>query len=479
MNSSSKELSMTALDVRTRSPWVAFCVLAGAQFLLVLDVSVVLVALPSIQDSVGFSQTGLAWVLNAYGLTFGGFLLLGGRAADVFGHRRVLICGLGALTVTSVLCAVSAEPWQLVAARAGQGLSAAVACPAAMALVLGLFTSQGDRNKGLSIFASVGAVSGVLGTAVGGPLTSVGWQWVFLFNAPVAVVLLVATLRLVPSPQAHPSAGMDLVGSITGTAGMCVLIWAVLHGDGAGWTAPATLVGFVAAVALLALFAVRQVKATAPLIPRELFRLPTVVFGNLANLMVGALMFGIFMVLTLHLQQDRGFSPVDASLSTLPICVALFVGSQALPRVLGRVSPPVALAGTLAVLGAGLLWWSMALSTDGNIVTAFMLPGMVWSFGAGAGIVAGYVVCTAGVEGPAAGAASGLVNTTLQVGGAIGIAIFSTIAVAQTDGLLANGTPREQALTSGNASAFVGGVVLAAIGVAFAVTLARRTRQER
>jgi MFS family permease len=441
---------------------VAFCVLAGAQFLLVLDVSVVLVALPSIQDSVGFSHTGLAWVLNAYGLTFGGFLLLGGRAADVFGHRRVLLVGLGALTVTSVLCAISTEPWQLVAARAGQGLSAAVACPAAMALVLGLFTTESDRTRGLSIFASVGAVSGVLGTAVGGPLTAVGWQWVFLFNAPVAVVLLVATRRLVPALPAHPTNGMDLTGAITATAGMCALIWAVLNADGAGWPAPSTLTGFALAVALLVLFAFRQARAAAPLIPRSLFRLRTVVYGNLANLMVGALMFGIFMVLTLHLQQDRGLTPVQASLTTLPICVALFLGSQALPRVLRAVAPPVALAGTLALLGAGLLWWSLALSADGNVVTSFVLPGMVWSFGAGAGIVAGYVVCTAGVEGPAAGAASGLVNTTLQVGGAIGVAIFSTVSATQVNP------------TSGNATALAAGIALAALGVALALRAARR-----
>lgn len=448
---------MTAVEQRVRSPWVAFCVLAGAQFLLVLDVSVVLVALPSIRDSVGFSHTGLAWVLNAYGLTFGGFLLLGGRAADVFGHRRVLLWGLAALTVTSVLCAVSTEPWQLVAARAGQGLSAAVACPAAMALVLGLFTTEADRTKGLSIFASVGAVSGVLGTAFGGPLTSIGWQWVFLFNAPVAVALLVATHRLVPVAPTHPTNGMDLAGAITATAGLCALIWAVLNADGAGWLATSTLTGFALAVALLAVFAYRQTRAVAPLIPRELFRLRTVVFGNLANLMVGALMFGIFMVLTLHLQQDRGMEPVQASLTTLPICVALFLGSQTLPRVLRAVTPPVALAATLALLGGGLLWWSLALSADGDIVTSFVLPGMVWSFGAGSGIVAGYVVCTAGVEGPAAGAASGLVNTTLQVGGAIGVAIFSTVSAAQLDP------------TSGNATALASGVALAVIGVALAL----------
>ncbi len=453
---------MTAVEQRVRSPWVAFCVLAGAQFLLVLDVSVVLVALPSIQDSVGFSQTGLAWVLNAYGLTFGGFLLLGGRAADVFGHRRVLLVGLGALTVTSVLCAISTEPWQLVAARAGQGLSAAVACPAAMALVLGLFTTETDRTKGLSIFASVGAVSGVLGTAFGGPLTSIGWQWVFLFNAPVAVVLLVATLRLVPSPAAPTATGMDLTGALTATAGMCALIWAVLNADGAGWLAGSTLTGFALAVVLLALFAYRQNRAAAPLIPRDLFRLRTVVFGNLANLVVGALMFGIFMVLTLHLQQDRDMAPVRASLTTLPICVALFLGSQTLPRALRRVIPPVALAGTLALLGVGLLWWSLALDADGNVVTSFVLPGMVWSFGAGAGIVAGYVTCTAGVEGPAAGAASGLVNTTLQVGGAFGVAIFSTVAAAQADP------------ASGNATALASGIALAAIGVALALRAARR-----
>ena len=449
---------MTAIEQRVRSPWVAFCVLAGAQFLLVLDVSVVLVALPSIQDELGFSHTGLAWVLNAYGLTFGGFLLLGGRAADVFGHRRVLVWGLAALTTTSVLCAISTEPWQLVAARAGQGLSAAVACPAAMALVLGLFTAEADRTKGLSIFASVGAVSGVLGTAFGGPLTSIGWQWVFLFNAPVAVVLLVATLRLVPTPVQHRTNGMDLVGALTATAGMCALIWAVLNGD---WLSPPTLTGFALAVAFLAVFAYRQARAAAPLIPRELFRLRTVVYGNLANLMVGALMFGIFMVLTLHLQQDRGLEPVQASLTTLPICVALFLGSQALPRVLRRVAPPVALAGTLALLGAGLLWWSLALSPDGNVLTSFVLPGMVWSFGAGAGIVAGYVVCTVGVEGPAAGAASGLVNTTLQVGGAIGVAVFSTVSAVHVNPV------------SGNAAALASGIALAAIGVVLALRAAR------
>ena len=453
---------MTAVDVRVRSPWVAFCVLAGAQFLLVLDVSVVLVALPSIQDSVGFTQTGLAWVLNAYGLTFGGFLLLGGRAADVFGHRRVLLTGLAALTVTSVLCAVSTQPWQLVAARAGQGLSAAVACPAAMALVLNLFAAESARAKALSIFASVGAVSGVLGTAVGGPLTAVGWQWVFLFNAPVAVLLLVATLRLVPAPPALPSTGMDLFGAITATAGMCALIWAVLNADHAGWLAVSTLTGFGLAVVLLAGFAYRQRRAAAPLVPRALFRSRLVVFGNLANLMVGALMFGIFMVLTLHLQQDRGFTPVHASLTTLPICVTLFLGSQALPRVLRWVPPARALAGTLVLLGVALLWWSLVLSPDGNIVTTFVLPGMAWSFGAGAGIVAGYVTCTMGVEGPAAGAASGLVNTTLQVGGAIGVAIFSTVAAAHADPV------------SGNATALVTGLVLAVVGVAFALRAARR-----
>jgi hypothetical protein len=261
---------------------------------------------------------------------------------------------------------------------------------------------------------------------------------------------------------------MDLVGSVTATAGMCALIWAVLNADGAGWLATSTLLGFAAAVVLLGVFAYRQARAAAPLIPRALLASRSVVFGNLANVMVGALMFGIFMVLTLHLQQDRGFSPVHASLTTLPICVTLFLGSQALPRVLRWVAPAVALAGTLVVLGTGLLWWSLVLSGDGDVVTTFVLPGMVWSFGAGSGIVAGYIVCTAGVEGPAAGAASGLVNTTLQVGGAIGVAVFSTIAAAYA------GAASPADLVHGNAAAFAGGIVLALVGVAFALRAARR-----
>lgn len=466
-------LGRTGTARAARSPWLAFAVLAGAQFLLVLDVSVVLVALPSIQDDLGLSQTGLAWVLNAYGLTFGGFLLLGGRAADVFGYRRMLVAGLISLAVTSVLCTVSAEPWLLVAARAGQGLSAAVACPAAMALVLGVFTEQRDRNKGLSLFASVGAVSGVMGTAFGGPLTAVGWQWVFLFNAPIAVVLVAFALRLVPALTGRAIGGMDVVGSITGTAGMCVLIYAVLNGGGVSWTAPSTLIGFVAATVLLSLFTARQLKAGSPLIPRALFRLPTVVLGNLANLMTGALMFGIFMVLTLHLQQDRGLTPVHASVSTLPICIALFIGAQSMPRVLGRIAPPLALAGSLGIIGVGLLWWTTALSLDGSIVTGFMLPGMVWSFGAGASIVAGYVVCTIGTDGAVAGAASGLVNTTLQVGGAIGVAVFSTIAVSRAASLPNQGAA---ALLSGNSHALAGGVVLAVVGVLISIALSRTQR---
>lgn len=468
------EIGPAGSSTRARNPWLAFAVLAAAQFLMVLDVSVVLVALPSVQGELGFSQTGLAWVMNAYILAFGGFLLLGGRAADVFGHRRILLAGMAILGVTSIACAVSAAPWQLVAARGGQGLSAAIACPAAMALVFELFSSQADRNKALAIFGSVGGLSGAIGSPFGGLLTAVGWQWVFLFNVPAVIIVVVLGMRMLPSRRGQVAGGMDVTGSLAVTGGLCALIFAVLHGGSTSWTSGSTLTAFVVAAALLAAFAVRQVRASSPLIPRALFRLGNVVVGNIANLMTGALLFGIFFVLTLHLQQDRGYEPLQAAVTTMPVCLALFLGAQALPRVLGRIAPVPALAGSLGLIGLGLVWWASALSADANVITAFVLPGMVWSFGTGASIVAGTVVCTTGVDETVSGAAAGLVNTTLQVGGAVGVAVFSTIAVNRSGALTAQGSDLPTALTSGNAYALAGGVGVAVLGVLITLVLLRR-----
>ncbi|GDY32749.1 MFS transporter [Gandjariella thermophila] len=448
-----------------RNPWQVFGLLAAVQFIVVLDTSVVYIALPSIQRQLGFSEAGLAWVMDAYMLGFGGFLLLGGRAADLLGRRRVLITGMVLFILASLVCGLSSAAWLLVAARAAQGLTAAVISPAAMALVTEVFEEGPDRYKALGMFGGIGGLAGALGVLIGGLLTSIGWQWAFLINVPVMALVLLFVLRMVPKGGPRSGGRVDLFGATVGTGGLCALLYAVVRGGSQGWGATATLVAFGVAVVLLAAFVVRQLRAATPLVPRALFRLRNVVLGNVANAATGALMFGLFFVVTLYLQHVRGFAPLTAAVAMMPISVALFVGSQVTIRQFGRVSPVTALAGGLVLQGAGLLWWALVLGTDSGIVTAFVLPGIVFGFGVGAAIVGAFVSCTTGVHGAAQGAASGLVSTTLQIGGAVGVAGLGTVASRRTASVLAEGTNPLGALASGHAWAMGAAALLAAAAV--------------
>lgn len=411
-----------------RNPWAVFALLAVAQFVVVLDAGIVYVALPSIQRELGFSPSGLAWVMDAYMVMFGGFMLLAGRAADLVGRRRLLVIGLVLFAVASLACGVAAESWQLVAARAGQGLGAALVSPVAIALITDIFDEGPDRYKAMGMFAGVGGLAGASGVLIGGVLTAITWELAFLINVPIILVVLAIGLRVLPRTEPTAVGGVDVTGALAGTAGLCVLLYAVLSGGVSGWLDGATPAYFAAAVLLLGAFVMRQMRAAGPLIPRVILRLRNVVLGNVANAATGALMFGVFYVTSLFLQQVRGYAPLEAGLITAPISLTLFVVSQLTIRLFGRLSPLHALVAGLGVQGAALAWWGATAGPQTNIVTTFVLPGMLWGAGMGAAIVSAFVVCTSGLHGAVQGAASGLVSTTLQIGGAIGVAVLSTVA---------------------------------------------------
>jgi EmrB/QacA subfamily drug resistance transporter len=455
------------------NPWRIFTLLAVVQFMVVLDAGIVYVALPSIQRQMDISPTGLAWVMDAYMLAFGGFMLLGGRAADLFGRRPVFLTGLVVFAAASLACGLATEAWQLIAARAGQGLGAALVSPAAMALTIDLFDGH-DRHKALGIFGGIGGLAGATGVLFGGLLTSVGWQWTFLVNVPIILVVLVRSLRLVPSTGHRAVGGLDLVGALTSTGGLCLALYGILRLGGEGWGTGVALALAGSALLLLA-FLARQLLATAPLIPRALFRIRAVVLGNLANTVVGALMFGVFFVVTLYLQAVRGYSPLGAALATAPISLALFAGSQVTIRLFGRIRPVSALAAGLLVQAFALADWALVLAPRGHILTSFVLPGMLWGAGLGASVVAAFVVCTSGLTGPVQGAASGMVSTTLQIGGAVGLGVLSATASRRTATVLTGDTDPVEAMAAGHTLALGVAAVLAVLAVPL-VVWARHTR---
>ncbi|MFF3330833.1 MFS transporter [Streptomyces sp. NPDC002888] len=460
------EFDRAGTDPAGHSRWAIFSLLVVAQFMVVLDTSVVYVALPSIQSDLGFSAAGLAWVMDAYMLAFGGLMLLGGRAADLLGRRQVLIAGLLLFAVASLACGLSLDAWQLVAARSAQGLGAAVVSPAAMALVTDIFEEGPDRFKALGIFGGIGGLAGATGVMLGGLLTAVAWQLAFLINVPIVLALLIVGRRMLPAGAPTAQGGVDVPGALVGTGGLCALVYAVVHGGSVGWTSGGTLMAFAFSAVLLAVFVVRQLKAAAPLVPRLLFRARNVVLGNAANAATGALMFGIFFLITLYLQQVRDYSPVQAAVRTVPISVAIFAGSQITFRLFGRIGPVSALAGAGGVQAAALAWWAAAHDAQGGILVTFVLPGTLWGLGMGGAIVAAYVVCTSGLHGAVQGAASGLVNTTLQIGGAVGVAVLGTVADSRSATAVAEhaGDPAG-AMASGQAYALAVAAALALVTV--------------
>ncbi|OLZ59308.1 MFS transporter [Streptomyces amritsarensis] len=455
--------------------------LAAAQFAVTLSTSIVNVALPAVRDGVGLSDAGMSWVVNAYGLAFGALLLLGGRAADLLGRRRVLTAGLAVFAAAAVAAGVASAPWMLVAARTVQGVGAAAIAPAALSLVMRLHPPGPARARALGVWGAVSGAGGAAGVLLGGILTEgPGWPWVFHASGIGAAVVLAATLRLVPADPEKadgPRPRLDVAGSLTVTAGLVALVYGLTAAGRSGWTDPLVLGSFAAAAALLALFMLVERRHPAPLLPSRLLTRGAVGPANAVMALLGAVWVGLFFFLPLYQQQVLGAGPLEAGLSQLPLAAANMLGSGLAPALARRIGPHRTLLAGLVTQAAGFLWLAR-IPADGTFLADLLGPVLLVGVGLGVAFVQLTGSAVSGVESADAGLAGGLVNTTRQIGGAVGLAVLGTLAAART-AAASPGLPHTAALTEGYRSAFL--LSAAVLGLAAALTplLARRARPTR
>jgi len=463
---------MTVADTRTR--WLALIVLCLGDLMIVLDVTIVGVALPSIREDLGFSEESLAWVVNAYLLTFGGFLLLGGRLGDIVGHRRMFLAGISLFTAASVACGFAGSQGVLIAARAVQGVGGAIVSAVALSLIITLFTEPAERAKAMGVFGFVASGGGSIGVLLGGVLTdTLDWHWIFLVNVPVGVAVFALTLVLLPGGRGTASGRLDVAGAITVTAASMVAVYAIVNGNEVGWTSPRTLGLLALAAALLGVFVRIESRASAPLVPLGLFRLRNLATANVVGVLWAAAMFAWFFLTALYLQLVLGYSPLEVGLAFLPgnlIMGALSLGLSA--RLVLRYGIRTPLVAGLSMAGVGLLLFARA-PVDGSFVVD-VLPGMIL-LGIGAGIAFNPVLLAAmsDVEPHDAGLASGVVNTSFMMGGALGLAVLASVAASRTDSLEASGESALDALNGGYQLAFLAGALFALLAAAVGGALLR------
>ena len=459
--------------------WTALILLCVAQFIVVLDASIVNVALPSIGKGLHFSEQDLPWVVNAYVIAFGGFLLLGGRAADLIGRRRVFMAGLVVVAVASLAAGFASDQTQLIIARAAQGLGAAIVSPSALSIVTTLFKDGAERNKALGAWGAVAGSAGAAGVLLGGILTEgLGWEWVLWVNVPVSLIALVLTPGLIGESRSESATRhFDAAGAVTVTAGLSVLAYALLDASSAGWGST-KIVGLLAlSVALLGAFVAIERDSAAPLVPFRIFRLRTLTGANVVGILLGASLFSMFFFISLYMQQVLGYSPIHAGLSYLPLALMIIVAAGLGGQLVTRFGfKPILAAGMLSV-SAGLIWFSQ-ISVHGSFLADILGPSLLAAVGLGFGFVTSTIAAVSGVKEREQGLASGLINTSQQIGGALGLAVLSTIATTQTKNAIAGGSSLHHALTHGFQSAFLGGAVIAALGFVATLVLIR-TRDSR
>ena len=450
-------------DLSTRARWLALLVLCLGDLMIVLDVTIVGVALPSIREDLGFSEESLAWVVNAYLITFGGFLLLGGRLGDLFGHRRLFLGGIALFTLASAACGLATSQEILVGARAVQGLGAAVVSAVALSLMMTLFTEPAERAKAMGIFGFVASGGGSIGVLLGGVLTDVlNWHWIFLVNVPVGILVVVLTVVLIPAQRVASAAQrLDVAGAVTVTVSLMVAVYAIVNGNEVGWLTGRTLGLLAVAGALLVVFLVHESRTASPLVPLWLFRLRNIAVSNVVGVLWAGAMFAWFFLSALYLQLVLGYSPLEVGLAFLPgnlVMGALSIGLSA--KLVMRFGIRVPLAVGLSLAGLGLLLFARA-PVDGSFVVD-VLPAMIL-LGLGAGMAFNPVLLAAmsDVEPTEAGLASGVVNTSFMMGGALGLAVLASVAASRTDSLLSSGESQAAALTGGYHVAFLVGALFA------------------
>jgi EmrB/QacA subfamily drug resistance transporter len=434
--------------------------------------------LPSIQVDLGFSQENLQWVISAYALLFGGFLLLGGRAADLLGRRRLLIAGLVVFTAASLLSGLAWSDEVLILTRAMQGLGAAIITPAALSILMTTFSEGRERNAALGVWGAVGAFGAVAGVLLGGVLTDwLSWEWIFYINVPVGLAALALTpLLLRESRDAHVKS-FDLPGAVLVTGGLITLVYAITQANDYGWSSVETIGLFVAAAVLLVGFIGWESRANEPLMPFSIFRIHTVSAANIAGLILGTVTFSMFLMLTLYMQQVLGYSPMKTGVAYLAVAGTAIVWSTIAAQVVNRVGVKPTIAAGMTLLTVGLVYFTQV--SVGGSYAGDLLPGfLIIAAGLGFSFVPISIAALAGVQPSEAGLASGLFNTSQQIGGALGIAALSTIATTKTSDGVAAGTPVPQALTDGFEAAFIWGGVVAAVGILVALVLVRRSDLE-
>jgi EmrB/QacA subfamily drug resistance transporter len=463
------------LSIEGRNRWLALVVLCLGDLMIVLDVTIVGVALPSIREDLGFSETSLAWVVNAYLLTFGGFLLLGGRLGDLFGHQRLFLIGIALFTLASLVCGLATSQEALVSARAVQGLGAAVVSAVALSLIVMLFTEPAERAKAMGVFGFVAAGGGSIGVLLGGILTDVlDWHWIFLVNLPIGIAVFALTLALIPAARGEAAKrSLDVAGAVTVTAALMLAVYAIVNGNEQGWTSARTLGVLGAAAVLLAVFLAIEARASAPLVPLGLFRLRNLAISNVVGVLWAAAMFAWFFLSALYLQLVLGYSPLEVGLAFLPgnlIMGFLSLGLSAKLVMRFGIRPPLAVGLGLASLG--LLLFARA-PVDGNFVVD-VLPSMIL-LGLGAGMAFNPVLLAAmsDVEPSDAGLASGVVNTAFMMGGALGLAVLASLAASRTETLTSSGEGPLEALTGGYHAAFLAGAAFALAAAVIGGTLLR------
>ena len=463
---------MTIADNRR---WLALYVLTLGSLMIVLDVTIVNVALPSIRADLGFSETSLAWVVNAYLLTYGGFLLLGGRLGDLFGHRRLFLIGIALFTVASLACGLSTTQWMLIGARTVQGLGGAVASAVSLSWMMTLFTEPADRAKAMGIFGFVAAGGGSIGVLLGGVLTDlISWHWIFLVNVPIGALVILLSQRLLPGERGQAMSGrLDVAGAVTVTAALIIAVYAIVNGNQNGWTSATTLGLLGTSIVVLALFIGIESRVRSPLVPLGLFKHRNITVSNIVGVLWAAAMFAWFFLSALYLQLVLGYSPLEVGLSFLPanlIMGAFSIGLSA--KLVMRFGFRKPLATGLLLAAAGLLLFVRA-PVDGNFLVD-VLPSMIL-LGFGAGIAFNPVLLAAmsDVEPSESGLASGLVNTSFMMGGALGLAVLASIAASRSHSLRLGGASELSALTGGYHLAFLVGAAFAAVAAVIGGTLLR------
>ena len=465
---------MTAEQAVDPRRWQALALVCVAFFMTVLDVSIVNVALPSIGRHLHFSETGLQWVITAYAITFGGFLLLGGRTADLLGRKRIFLVGVALFAAASLVCGLATSTGMLIAARAVQGLGAAIVSPTTLSIITTTFEEGSERNKALGIWGAMGGSGAAAGVLFGGILTKyLGWEWIFFVNVPVGALVLALAPRIVResrAPGEHRS--FDLVGAGSVTGGLALLVYAISKAPVDGWGNSTTVTLLVAAAALLAFFLAWESRVTAPLMPLSIFRIRTLAGANIVGVLLGASVFANFFLLTLYVQNVLGFSALKTGLTFLATAGTTVVVAGLSQWLTTKIGPRPVMALGLALNTGGLLWYAQ-IPVHGSYATD-LLPGyLMVGFGLALAFIPVSIAALAGVGPKDAGLASGLINTAQQIGGAVGVAVASSVAVSRITHLLATHHSQAAALTSGYARAFWVIAGISAAGVVLSLALVR------